>query len=144
MTPSRIAVFASLALALSAGAALASATPVGVWYTQGKQGKVRIAPCGDKLCGVIIAGRGQDGKPASEARDEANPNPALRNRPILGLQILRDFKPTGPGRWGGGKIYDPNTGRTYDSKLSLSAGGVLKVEGCVTVICQSQTWTQAD
>jgi uncharacterized protein (DUF2147 family) len=144
MTPSRIAVFASLALAFSASAALASATPVGVWYTQGKQGKVRIAPCGDKLCGVIIAGRGQDGKPASEARDEANPNPALRNRPILGLQILRDFKPTGPGRWGGGKIYDPNTGRTYDSKLSLSGGGVLKVEGCVTVICQSQTWTQAD
>jgi uncharacterized protein (DUF2147 family) len=144
MTPFKTAVLAGLALALSASAALASATPVGVWYTQGKQGKVRIAPCGDKLCGVIIAGRGQDGKPASEARDEANPNPALRNRPILGLQILRDFKPTGPGRWGGGKIYDPNTGRTYDSKLSLSAGGVLKVEGCVTVICQSQTWTQAD
>jgi uncharacterized protein (DUF2147 family) len=144
MTPSRTAVLASLALALSASAAIASASPVGVWYTQGKQGKVRIAPCGDKLCGVIIAGRGQDGKPASEARDEANPNPALRNRPILGLQILRDFKPTGPGRWGGGKIYDPNTGRTYDSKLSLSSGGVLKVEGCVTVICQSQTWTQAD
>ena len=144
MTPSKIAVLASLALALSASAALASATPVGVWYTQGKQGKVRIAPCGDKLCGVIISGRGKDGKPASDARDDANPNPALRSRPILGLQILRDFKPTGPGRWGGGKIYDPNTGRTYDSKLSLSNGGVLKVEGCVTVICQSQTWTPAD
>ena len=144
MTPFKTAVLASLALALSASAAIASASPVGVWYTQGKQGKVRIAPCGDKLCGVIISGRGQDGKPASEARDEANPNPALRNRPILGLQILRDFKPTGPGRWGGGKIYDPNTGRTYDSKLSLAGGGVLKVEGCVTVICQSQTWTQAD
>lgn len=144
MTPSQTAFIAATALALSAGAAFASTSPVGVWYTQDKQGKVRIAPCGDKLCGVIISGRGKDGKPASDARDDANPNPALRSRPILGLQILRDFKPTGPGRWGGGKIYDPNTGRTYDSKLSLSNGGVLKVEGCVTVICVSQTWTPAD
>jgi uncharacterized protein (DUF2147 family) len=144
MTPSQTAFIAATALALSASAAFASTSPVGVWYTQDKQGKVRIAPCGDKLCGVIISGRGKDGKPASGARDDANPNPALRSRPILGLQILRDFKPTGPGRWGGGKIYDPNTGRTYDSKLSLSNGGVLKVEGCVTVICVSQTWTPAD
>ncbi|MCA3714555.1 MAG: DUF2147 domain-containing protein [Phenylobacterium sp.] len=144
MTPSQTAFIAATALALSASAAFASTSPVGVWYTQDKQGKVRIAPCGDKLCGVIISGRGKDGKPASDARDDANPNPALRSRPILGLQILRDFKPTGPGRWGGGKIYDPNTGRTYDSKLSLSNGGVLKVEGCVTVICVSQTWTPAD
>ena len=144
MTPSQTAFIAATALALSASAAYASTSPVGVWYTQDKQGKVRIAPCGDKLCGVIISGRGKDGKPASDARDDANPNPALRSRPILGLQILRDFKPTGPGRWGGGKIYDPNTGRTYDSKLSLSNGGVLKVEGCVTVICVSQTWTPAD
>lgn len=144
MTPARTALATAFALALSAGAALASASPVGVWYTQDKQGKVRIAPCGDKLCGVIISGRGRDGKPASDARDEANPNPALRSRPILGLQILRDFKPAGPGRWAGGKIYDPNTGRTYDSKLSLTAGGVLKVEGCISVICQAQSWTAAD
>ncbi|MFM8753136.1 MAG: DUF2147 domain-containing protein, partial [Phenylobacterium sp.] len=101
MTPSKTAFIASIALALSASAAFASTSPVGVWYTQDKQGKVRIAPCGDKLCGVIISGRGTDGKPASDARDEANPNPALRSRPILGLQILRDFKPAGPGRWAG-------------------------------------------
>lgn len=144
MTPSRTALFAGIAFALCAGAAYAGASPVGVWYTQDKQGKVRIAPCGEKLCGVIIAGQGRNGKPAAEARDEANPNPALRNRPIIGLPILRDFSPTGPGRWGGGKIYDPNTGRTYDSKLSLTAGGGLKVEGCVTVICLTQNWTQAD
>ena len=144
MTPITTTFIASIALALSAGTAFASTSPVGVWFTEDKQGKVRIAPCGDKLCGVIISGRSRDGKPASEARDEANPNPALRNRPILGLQILRDFKPVGPGRWGGGKIYDPNTGRTYDSKLSVSASGVLKVEGCISVICQGQTWTSAD
>lgn len=138
------ALLAGAAAVLAAGSALSSASPVGTWYTQDRSAKVRIAPCGQKLCGNIVWARDRGGKSAADARDEANPNPALRNRPIVGLQIIRDFSPAGAGRWAGGKIYDPNSGRTYDSKMSLSAGGVLKVEGCVTVICQAQTWTQAD
>lgn len=135
---------AAAALALFSVPAHSSTSAVGVWYTEGKDAKVRIAPCGSKLCGTIIWAQDENGRPATTARDDANPNPALRNRPIIGLQIIRDFAPAGPGRWGGGKIYDPNSGRTYDSKMSLSGKGVLKVEGCVMVICQAQSWTQAD
>ena len=39
-----------------------------------------------------------------------------------------------------GKIYDPNSGKTYDSKISVNTNGTLKVEGCILVICQAQTW----
>lgn len=132
------------ALALAAGHAHAAASPVGTWYTQGKDAKVRIAPCGAKLCGTITWIRTRGGEPAAGVKDEANPDPSLRSRPLLGLQMMRDFAPAGPGRWSGGKIYDPKSGRTYDSKMSLSASGGLKVEGCVTVICQAQAWTPAD
>lgn len=86
----------------------------------------------------------REGVSPASVKDEANPNPALRNRPIVGLTMIRDFSPAGPGRWTGGKIYDPNSGQTYDSKMSLSGKGGLKVEGCVTVICQAQAWTPAD
>jgi uncharacterized protein (DUF2147 family) len=144
MTRTLFALLAGTALSLAAGQALAAASPVGTWYTQDRSAKVRIAPCGQKLCGNIVWARDRQGQSAANARDEANPNPALRSRPIVGLQIIRDFSPAGPGRWSGGKIYDPNSGRTYDSKMSLSAQGVLKVEGCVTVICQAQSWTPAD
>jgi uncharacterized protein (DUF2147 family) len=135
---------AASALLLAASATAAAQSPVGTWYTQDRSAKVRIAPCGQKLCGQIIWARDRASGSAAAARDEANPDPALRSRPIIGLQIIRDFSPAGPGKWGGGKIYDPNSGRTYASKMSLSAQGVLKVEGCVSVICQAQTWTQAD
>ena len=118
------------ALLLAASAAAAAQSPVGTWYTQDRSAKVRIAPCGQKLCGQIIWARDRASGSAAAARDAANPDPALT--------------PAGPGKWGGGKIYDPNSGRTYASKMSLSAQGVLKVEGCVSVICQAQTWTQAD
>lgn len=144
MSPRIPALLAGVTVALSAGQALAAPSPVGTWYTQGKAAKVRIAPCGQKLCGTITWIRTQGGEPAASVKDEANPNPALRSRPIVGLQMMRDFSPAGPGRWTGGKIYDPNSGRTYDSKMSLSPNGGLKVEGCVTVICQGQAWSPAD
>lgn len=137
-------VCAAAAALLLAGPAASAQSPVGTWYTQDRSAKVRIAPCGQKLCGQIVWVQDRGGRPASGARDEANPDPALRARPIIGLQIIRDFSPAGPGKWAGGKIYDPNSGRTYASKMSLSSQGVLKVEGCLSVICQAQTWTQAD
>ena len=43
----------------------------------------------------------------------------------------------------GGKIYDPNSGKTYDSKIGVNANGTLKVEGCVLVVCQAQTWKRS-
>jgi len=40
-----------------------------------------------------------------------------------------------------GKIYDPTSGKTYDSKVSRNADGTLSVSGCYLIFCQSQTWT---
>lgn len=134
-------------LIIAAGLALASATPVlaadavvGDWLTESGSGKVRIAPCParpERMCGTLFWLR----NPAdAKATDNNNPDPALKKRPILGLPMIRDFKPAAPGRWTGGKIYDPNSGKTYDSKLSVNPNGTLKVEGCILVVCQAQTW----
>jgi uncharacterized protein (DUF2147 family) len=135
------------ALALAAGLALTAAAPAlaadpveGEWLTQAATGKVRIAPCPGQpnlMCGVISWLK----DPANAtARDTHNPDPALKSRPILGLPMIWNFKQAAPGRWTGGKIYDPNTGKTYDSKISVNPNGTLKVEGCILVVCQAQTW----
>ena len=135
------------ALALAAGLALTAATPAfaadpveGEWLTQAATGKVRIAPCPGKpnlMCGNISWLK----DPANAtAKDTNNPDPALKSRPIMGMPMIWNFKQAAPGRWTGGKIYDPNTGKTYDSKISVNANGTLKVEGCVLMVCQAQTW----
>jgi uncharacterized protein (DUF2147 family) len=135
------------ALALAAGLALTAAAPAfaadpveGEWLTQAATGKVRIAPCPGKpnlMCGVISWLK----DPADAvAKDAHNPDPALKSRPIMGLPMIWNFKQAAPGRWTGGKIYDPNTGKTYDSKISVNANGTLKVEGCILMVCQAQTW----
>lgn len=125
------------AASLLAAPAFAADPVEGEWLTQAGTAKVRIAPCAgkaDRLCGTVVWLKN------AGAKDANNPDPKLRDRAIVGMNLIRDFKQAGPGRWTGGKIYDPESGKTYDSKISANANGTLKVEGCVLVVCQAQTW----
>ena len=127
-------------LAIAVGLTFAADPGEGEWLTQDKGGKVRIAPCAgraDRMCGTTSWV-----KDPSKVLDVKNPDPALRAKPLIGQQVMRDFKSAEPGRWTGGKIYDPKTGKTYNSKLTAAANGTLKVEGCVLMVCQAQTWTR--
>ena len=135
--------FLAAALSLATAPALAAESAEGLWLVQDQTAKVRIEPCpshADQLCGQIVwlkAPLDENGQPK---HDRHNPDAGLRSRPILGLTMIREFRPAGPGRWDGGKIYDPRSGKTYNSKMRLTADGALKVDGCVLMFCQTQTW----
>ena len=45
-------------------------------------------------------------------------------------------------RWRG-KIYDPESGKTYRSEVNRE-GAVLKVKGCISFFCRTQTWTRVE
>lgn len=70
------------------------------------------------------------GKPMNERRDVANPDPKLRGRKIVGMEILQGliYDPQ-KQTWEHGKIYDGSTGRTWDSSASFTSDGLLKVRG---------------
>ncbi|MGZ6039897.1 MAG: DUF2147 domain-containing protein [Phenylobacterium sp.] len=134
-----------LALGLSARAHAAPASALGDWLTEGGGGKVRIAACPDqaqRLCGALVWLKQPNGPDGAPIRDTANPDAALRARPLLGIGMIRDFRGDGPGHWTDGRIYDPNSGRTYRSRMRLNPDGALKVDGCVLVVCVGQTWTR--
>lgn len=141
----RMLLIAAGALTLAATSAPAfAADPVeGDWLVQGGSARVHIAPCAakpDRLCGVFTWLKSD--KPGKPVLDTENPNPALRSRPLTGSIFIRDFRRVDTGRWTGGKIYSPEEGKTYDSKMRINGDGTLKLEGCVLVICQAQTWTR--
>jgi len=76
--------------------------------------------------------------------DRENPDPALRNRPVLGLVILKDFEYRGAWKWKGGTIYDPENGKTYRGVIRLTSGGTLKMRGYVGIPLFGRTtlWTR--
>jgi uncharacterized protein (DUF2147 family) len=101
----------------------ASNSPLGVWLTEEKEGKVRIEQCGTNLCGYSVD-------------KKSNQN---------GEQVLINMKPGKDSKWSG-RILDPNTGSTYDSTIALKGNDSLRVQGCAFsgVFCGGQTWTRVN
>jgi len=117
---------AFMAIAGAAGAQDLS----GIWQTEpGDTGgflHVSIAPCGDKVCGTINRAFDKDLQ-VVEGYEHA------------GKPIIWDMASSGSGSWSDGKIWAPDRDKTYNSKMELD-GNILKVSGCVLVICRSQNW----
>ena len=97
----------------------AANSPLGLWLTEEKEGKVRIEQCGANLCGYSVD-------------KKSNQN---------GEQVLINMKPAKDANWSG-RILDPNSGSTYDSTIALKGSDTLRVQGCAFggMFCGGQTW----
>ncbi len=69
-------------------------------------------------------------KPMHERKDTSNPNPELRERKIIGMEILEglEYVPE-KNTWEFGKIYDASSGRHWDSAARIDQKGFLHVRG---------------
>lgn len=132
--------------ALSGVLAAASAAPAhdaldvyGAWLTQKRNSVVVISKCGETPCGEIAW---IDAPDAASLTDTENPDETLRQRPLLGLEMLHGFEAK-KDQWKKGRIYDAETGKTYGSRLRRLEDDTLQVKGCIGPICQTQIWTPA-
>ncbi len=76
--------------------------------------------------------------PAGAARrDDNNPNESLRGRPLQNLELLSDYTFNGK-RWEG-KLYDPESGNTYSSRMELDRDGNLKMRGFIGISLLGRT-----
>jgi uncharacterized protein (DUF2147 family) len=126
-------------LAATVGAAAQTADPVGEWLVKEGTARIKVVSCPQapgqpaSLWGVIWA----EMKPGT---DDKNPDPSQKGRPMLGMPILIDMKPSQPGRWEG-KIYDATRGSLFDSHISVNRSDMLEVRGCVAgIFCGGEDW----
>jgi hypothetical protein len=96
-----------------------SDSPIGDWQTEGK-GTVRIAKCGNALCGFTLG-------PSNE-RGEA---------------ILINMKPKTERQWTGG-VYSQHSGETYYGTMSTKGINTLRVEACTVgrFYCSGNNWSR--
>jgi uncharacterized protein (DUF2147 family) len=114
---------------------------LGLWSTDKGKGRVEIVNCAapkQGLCGTIVWISEPNDKSGKPQTDKANKNPALRNRPIIGLPIFEGWRESGANKWKG-SVYDPEDGQSYDIDITL-AGDKLTLRGCIAFLCDSETW----
>jgi hypothetical protein len=96
-----------------------SDSPISDWQTEGK-GAVRIAKCGNALCGFVLG--------SSNEKGEA---------------ILINMKPKTEKQWTGG-VYSQQSGETYYGTMSMKAINTLRVEACALgrFYCSGNNWSR--
>ena len=128
--------------------ALAQSTPVGLWRnsddkTGEAKAEVRIVESAGVLSGKIEKRLLKTAKPediCTECSDER------KGQPLLGLEIIRGAKKTeGREVWEGGKILDPENGRSYTLRMTpIEDGKKLEVRGSFGPFGRTQTWTRVN
>lgn len=126
---------------------------VGTWVTE-PLSEISIRPCDEGYCGYItkvvvpqeIIDQYGDQLDQFEGNfvDSLNEDPALRERPIQGLQILTLGVHIVDGRYDG-IIYNPEDGKTYDGFFEMTGTDTAMLTGCVmfNLICRGEEWTRA-
>lgn len=116
---------------------------LGLWYNAEKSAKIQIYKDGEKYFGKIVWLKEpmKDGKPKV---DDKNENEKLRNQPLIGLKILKNFE-FDEDEWEEGTIYDPKNGKTYSCFITKE-GDALNVTGYIgfSFIGRTTKWTKAE
>ena len=120
-------IFISMILMLAPLAAAFAQDVVGKWKLEDGTAIVEVYQQGDVYNGKIVWLQTPTEADGSPTVDDKNPDPKLRTRQVLGLNMLSNLK-KGNGEYSGGSIYDPGNGKTYNCSMKVE-GDVLKVRG---------------
>ncbi len=102
---------------------------IGIWWTEGKKAKVKIYKEGNQYEGKVVW---------------LSKNRRNSEHPLLGKKLIHGFIHK-DAKWIGGKVYDPENGKTYDSILKLN-GDSLEVRGFIRMpmFGKSVFWQKVD
>jgi len=121
---------------------------LGIWLNEDKDAHIDIYKEEGKFYGKIIWLKDpideETGKPKL---DDENEDESLRNRPVMGLMLLRDFVFDGDDEWEDGRIYDPKNGKDYSCYMVFpdeNDKNNLKVRGYIGISLLGRTtyWTR--
>ena len=141
----RFVALVALAVVVGSGSLLLAAeSPVGMWKTvDDKTGtiksEVEIYEQGGKLFGKIV-GLTEPNDKQGKPRTCTHCTGADKDKPIVGLVIIRDLAPSGE-RYKGGTILDPEDGKVYKAEV-WGEDGKLKVRGYLGFFYKTQTWVK--
>jgi uncharacterized protein (DUF2147 family) len=101
----------------------------GVWEFEEKNLRIEMFEENGHFCGRMVWFLCSSDSMMHASRDTENPDPSLTNRPLVGLKLVEKLSYQGDNTWGSGKIYDPNSGYTWDARIQLTEPNTAVVRG---------------
>jgi uncharacterized protein (DUF2147 family) len=116
---------------------------VGKWLNKDGDAHIQIYKKGNTYAGKLVWFKTPNDEIGKPKLDKNNPNDKLKNRSVLGLEILTGFVFEN-GTWNDGKIYDPKSGKVYSCKLSLDGINKLNIRGYVgvSILGRTDVWSR--
>ncbi|MEN5081683.1 DUF2147 domain-containing protein [Bosea sp. TWI1241] len=121
----RLSVVSALALAVAAATGAAANEIDGTWLRDDGNARVRIAPCGDKICATNLW------------IGDTSKGEAPGDRLVMTLEKQPDGSFSGTA-------YDPKRERSYAMTITAKPGALV-TRGCILgrLICRDVNWTAA-
>ncbi len=112
---------------------------IGLWQPSNGKARVKIEKIGKKYYGKIVWLKEPIDPITKKPKvDKNNPDEKLKNVPLRGYRLLKDFVYSDKNEWSDGTIYDPESGSTYSCVINKD-GDVLNIRGYVGVKALGRT-----
>jgi uncharacterized protein (DUF2147 family) len=113
---------------------------IGVWEPSNGRARVKVEKIGSKYYGKIVWLK-EPNDPATNLPkvDKNNPDESVRNVPLKGYRMLKDFTFAGKDEWSNGTIYDPENGSTYKCIIKMTDSNTLDIRGYIGVEALGRT-----
>jgi len=107
----------------------------GVWESGNGKAKVKIDKISGKYYGRIVWLKEPiDPETEKPKVDKNNPDESMRNAPLKGYRMLKDFTYDAEAKeWTGGTIYDPESGSLYSCVIKMKDDNTLEIRGYIGV-----------
>lgn len=117
---------------------------LGKWKAEEKVLTIQIYKQGSEYRGKIVTyqNRHHPEKNPATQRDIHNPEPALRQRRLIGMDVLTGlYYDAGNKSWEEGTVYSPGNGKSYSASLRLKQDGKLEVRAYKGISLLGKTMT---
>lgn len=103
----------------------------GIWRNEADSVRIRVARCGQGLCGTVV-------QASAKARADAARGGTER---LVGTQLFHDFRRGDDGLWYG-RVYVPDIDQLFDGTIEQTGPDTIVGTGCLFAGfgCKSQTW----
>lgn len=114
---------------------------LGKWVNSTGEAHLEITKRSEKFFGKIVWLKDPKDEKGNVKTDYKNPTASLRSKPIVGLEILKNFVYE-DGKWTDGNIYDPKSGKLYSCNMTLKDNGDLSMRGYigVSLLGRTEVW----